>query len=209
MALTEVRFSRNVYLIALSAFFADLGYQIVIGGLSPFFVIVGSTSLVLGHDRGAELWCRIFVVFPGREGCRYVRSKEGRYDRKFVYPPSLFHWISGNLYRSWPSILQWVVGKEFEIDCTANHAGLTQTGRFQKQAFAILHWLDTLGGLRRQKRRGDGNALIYQEHGSIHWESNYGSALLLHLVFLRLLHNSRRTRRSSCDILWKRLWEEI
>lgn len=36
----KMRFKTNVYLLSFSAFFADMGYQIVIGGLSIFLVIV-------------------------------------------------------------------------------------------------------------------------------------------------------------------------
>lgn len=35
-----MQFHRNVYLLPFSAFFADLGYQIVIGALSVFLVLV-------------------------------------------------------------------------------------------------------------------------------------------------------------------------
>lgn len=36
----KLRFHVNVYLLAFSAFFADMGYQIVVGGLSVFIVLV-------------------------------------------------------------------------------------------------------------------------------------------------------------------------
>ncbi len=36
----KLRFHINVYLLAFSAFFADMGYQIVVGGLSVFIVLV-------------------------------------------------------------------------------------------------------------------------------------------------------------------------
>ncbi len=42
---SDRKFHPNVYLIAFSAFFADLGYQIVAGGLSTFLVIVLSSPV--------------------------------------------------------------------------------------------------------------------------------------------------------------------
>ena len=70
-------YNRNVLLISFSAFFADMGYQLVIAGLPYFLVVVlGAPVIIFGLAEALNYGIgSIFAYFGGRLADRYGYKK--------------------------------------------------------------------------------------------------------------------------------------
>ena len=70
-------YNRNVILISFSAFFADMGYQLVIAGLPYFLVFVlGAPVIVFGFAEALNYGVgSIFAYFGGKMADRYGYKK--------------------------------------------------------------------------------------------------------------------------------------
>lgn len=143
-----MRFGTNVYLLSFSAFFADMGYQVIVGGLSVFLVIV----------LGAPIW-----VFALIESASYGFG-------------SVFSYIGGRLADSHDAKRVTILGNSFIplmsfIGIVGSYAtaGLLYIGGWwarnfrspprrilimrstddseRSSAFGLLHGLDVGGGV--------------------------------------------------------------
>ncbi|MCL5789695.1 MAG: MFS transporter [Candidatus Thermoplasmatota archaeon] len=143
-----VKFPRNVYLIAFSAFFADLGYQIVVGGLSPFLVIVLGAPVwfyglieALNYGIGS-----IFSYFGGRLADRFGAKKVSIFGNSLIpllsftgFPASYI--ASGLLFSG-----GWWARNSRAASRRTMLVESTEEGN-SRRAFGLLHGLDTAGGL--------------------------------------------------------------
>lgn len=142
------RFPVNVYLISLSAFFADLGYQIVIGGLSIFLVIIlGAPVWVYGLVEALNFGVgSIFSYVGGRLSDRYGSKRISILGNSLIPILSFTGFFSYYVYAAITFMGGWW-SRNFRS--ASRRMMLVESTSLEERtrAFGFLHSLDVGGGM--------------------------------------------------------------
>lgn len=141
-------FSRDILLIAFSAFFADLGYQGV-NALFPLFIVLDlhEPVYVYGIITGASFGIgSIFAFLGGRAGDRHDRKAVAILGNLFI-PLMSFSGLSGNVWLCAPLFILGWWARFFRTP--ARRALLVEASPrdLRSKAFGFLHALDVGGGI--------------------------------------------------------------
>ena len=143
-----MRFHLNVYLLSFSAFFADLGYQIVIGGLSVFLVLVlGGPVWFFALIEALSYGVGALFSYVGAKLSDSHSPKGLSIAGNSLIPLLSFTGLVGSyiaagaLYVSgwWSRNFRTAPRRVLMVNAT--------TTAERSRAFGLLHWLDVGGGM--------------------------------------------------------------
>ena len=142
------RFPFNVYLISMSAFFADLGYQIVIGGLSIFLVIIlGAPVWVYGIVESLNFGVgSIFSYLGGRLSDTYGSKRISIVGNSLIPILSFTGFFSYYVYAALTFMGGWW-SRNFRSASRRMMLVESTSSEERTRAFGFLHGLDVGGGM--------------------------------------------------------------
>ena len=188
------RFHLNVYLLSFSAFFADMGYQIVVGGLSVFLVLILHApiwvfALIEAFSYGVG---SLFSYLGGRLADRFDPKKLSVIGNSLI-PILSFTGIvrnyasAGSLYVSgwWARNFRSPPRRILMIESTSSEE--------RTNAFGLLHGLDVGGGVIASV------FLILMYSVGISFSLIFLVSIIPLIVSTLLISLTRRTKREKVD----------
>ena len=188
------RFHLNVYLLSFSAFFADMGYQIVVGGLSVFLVLILHApiwvfALIEAFSYGIG---SLFSYLGGRLADRFDPKKLSVIGNSLI-PILSFTGIvrnyasAGSLYVSgwWARNFRSPPRRILMIESTSSEE--------RTNAFGLLHGLDVGGGVIASV------FLILMYSVGISFSLIFLVSIIPLIVSTLLISLTRRTKREKVD----------
>ena len=141
-------YNRNVLLISFSAFFADMGYQLVIAGLPYFLVVVlGAPVIIFGLAEALNYGIgSIFAYFGGRLADRYGYKKISVLGNAFIPILSFTGFAIVPLEAVGTFATGWWM-RNLRSPARRSLFAKSVSDENRSRSFGLLHGLDVGGGL--------------------------------------------------------------
>ena len=140
--------TRNVFLIAFSAFFADLGYQTVVVGLPLFLVVVlGAPVYIYGLAEALNYGVgSVFSFFGGRLSSRFGSKKMAILGNSFI-PILSFTGFASTVPEAIGTFAGGWWSRNFRSPARRTMMSESISAENRSRAYGLLHGLDVGGGL--------------------------------------------------------------